>query len=85
MLPMETTPEPVRLESTKKLTERRTDHGPVWLALTHIDHKFLDDLFAIGGVGDLGMKLDSEDGFRFVGDGGIRGGRGGGHNLKMVW
>jgi hypothetical protein len=44
-------------------------HRPVLAGLADVDDKVLDDLLALGRVGNLGVELDAEDRPRLVGDG----------------
>jgi len=59
------------------LSSFETHHSPISLALADTENEVGKDLLSLGGVGNLGVELDSVNGFRLVGDGGERSGRSG--------
>ena len=60
-------------------------HGPVLVGVTEVDGEVLEELLAVGGVGDLWVELDAVDGLGLVDDTAVRGVVGGGDGLEAVW
>lgn len=58
-------------------------HAPAVPDTTDVLHKCSNDLFTLGGVRNFRVELDTVNRLGFVGDGSVRGGRGGSDGDKV--